>query len=99
MPHPLMESANRRQNTLNLAGHLHSRYCNVGGKLPAKNETERSQLGCDRTSGVAAPPLSLITPIFGEPTPLGFLTWPMVVFCEVEMVWLEFGLVLHSFGP
>jgi hypothetical protein len=26
-------------------------------------------------------------------------TWPMVVFYEDKVVWLEFGLVLHSFGP
>ena len=99
MHHPLMECANRPQNTLNLAGQLHSHYCNVGGKLPAKNGAERGRLGCGRSNGVAAPPQSPNAPIFGERAPLGFLTWPMVVFCEVEMVWLQFGLVLHSFGP
>ena len=94
-----MENAKRPQDTLNLVGHLHNRHCNVSGKLPAKNGAKRSRLGCGRTSSVAKPPLSPITPIFGEQAPLGFLTWPMVVFYEVEMVWLEFGLVLLSFGP
>ena len=99
MPHPLMESANGPQDTLNLARHRHSHYCNVGGKLPDKNGAKRGRLGCVCTSGMAATPLSPNAPIFGERAPLSFLTWAMVVFCEVEMVWLEFGLVLHSFRP
>jgi hypothetical protein len=47
-----MESANRPQGMLNLAGHLHNRRYNVGGKRPAKNGAERGRLGCRRTSGV-----------------------------------------------
>jgi len=86
MPHPLMENAKRPQDTLNLVGHLHNRHCNVSGKLPAKNGSERGQLGCGRTNGVAAPPLSPNAPIFGERAPLGFLTWPMVVFCEDKVI-------------
>jgi hypothetical protein len=55
MRHPLMESANRPQGTLNLAGHLRNRRYNVGGKRPAKNGAERGRLGCGRTSGVVRP--------------------------------------------
>jgi len=98
-PHPLMEGANWPQDPLNLARHLCNRHCNVGGKLLAKNGAERGRLGCGRTCGLATTPLSPNMPIFGEWAPLGFLTWPMVVFYEDKVVWLEFGLVLLIFEP
>ena len=107
MPHPLMESANGPQDTLNLVGHLHSHYCNVSGKLPAKNGAERGRLGCGRTHGGAALPLSPNVPMFGEHGPLGFLTWAMTVFYEDTVISFGFwpysalclGLDLSGNGP
>ena len=77
-----MESANQPQDMLNLAEHLCNCHCNISGKRPTKNGDERGQLRCGRTSGVTTPPLSPNAPIFGERAPLGFLTWPIVVFYE-----------------
>ena len=85
MPHPLMKSVNQPQDTLNLAGHLRNHHCNVSGKRPTKKWAKRG-----RTSGVAAPPLSPNAPIFGERAPLGFSTWPMLVFCKDKVIWFGF---------
>ena len=71
---------------LNLAGHIRNHHCNVGGKQPAKNGAKRGRLGYGRTSGVATPPLNANTPIFGERAPLGFSTWPMLVFYEDKVI-------------
>ena len=47
--------------------------------------------------GAAAPWLGPNVPIFGGLRPVGFLSWPMVVWRGVELVWFDFGLVLHLF--
>ena len=57
-------TSNQPQDALNLAGHLHNRLCNIGGRRPAKIGPERSQLGCGHTSGATAPPLSPLGLIF-----------------------------------
>ena len=49
--------------------------------------------------GVAAPWLAPNWPSFVGLSSIISWTCPMVVLREVEMVWLEFGLVLCSFGP
>ena len=68
MHHPLMEGtkpiSNQPQDTLNLAGHLCNRPCNVGGRRPMKIGPKRSQLGHSYTGGATAPPLSPLSLIF-----------------------------------
>jgi hypothetical protein len=57
------------------------------------------KLGPNRPGGgVAAPWLSPNAPIFGGSPLVSLVTWPMVVFHEVEVICFGYGLVLLIFG-
>ena len=49
--------------------------------------------------GAAAPWLGPNVPILGGLPPVGFLSWPMVVWRRVQLIWFGFGLILHMTGP
>jgi hypothetical protein len=90
---PIWKVPNRPPSTLNLG----DTTIPTLGKAVSIN---RPSLGPNGASGGAAAPWAApFWPIFVR-LPLVFSwTWAMVVFYEDKVVWLEFGLVLHSFGP
>jgi hypothetical protein len=55
--------------------------------------------GCTMAMGASAPLLGHLESNFVKGSSLIFYSGPVLVFYEDEMVWLEFGLVLHPFGP
>jgi hypothetical protein len=90
---PIWKVPNQPPSTLNLG----DTTIPMLGKVVSIN---RPNLRANRASGgVATLWAAPFWPIFVELPPVFSWTWPMVVLYEDKVVWLEFGLVLHSFGP
>jgi hypothetical protein len=86
-----MEGANHLLGTLNLPNTCKTNVAmmvSINWPSPGPNGAG---------GGVAAPWLSPNQAIFVALPPMIIWTWPMVVFCAVEMFGLGFGPVLHLF--